>query len=141
MKLSDPIFGVILLILTGAILILAVNVLPASSSDNSGEEASVAYNFADNGKTMTVKRNTIFEIDLEENPTTGYSWNITAPAGLKSLGDTYNKDSELMGAGGVHSWKYKAENAGVYKFSGIYRRPWETTADDKTFDITIKVIE
>jgi inhibitor of cysteine peptidase len=106
---------------------------------NSGTVKTIT--FQDNGKTITMKKGDIFEVKLEENPTTGYSWATSVTQGLKALDDSYVRQSDLLGAGGIHTWKIKATGTGIQKFSAIYKRPWEQTAQDKSFQVTIMVVE
>jgi inhibitor of cysteine peptidase len=102
--------------------------------------AQSTYTGSDNGKTITVKTGDTFIVKLDENPTTGYSWNLTAGTGLTVIRDQYTPNSTgLVGSGGYHTWTIKAVNNGTYKISGIYKRPWEpATNSDRRFTLTVK---
>jgi len=84
------------------------------------------YAGSDNGKAITVKSGETFTVKLDENPTTGYSWNMTVGDGLKVVSDRYvaNKTG-LIGSGGYHVWTIQATKAGTYQIKGVYKRPWE----------------
>lgn len=99
------------------------------------------YNESANGSTITVPLNGTFAVVLLENPTTGYSWNMTVTSGLVITNDTFNAPkSGLVGAGGSHEWDLKAIKTGQQKFSGVYKQPWmNTTANDTTFALWVNV--
>ncbi|WP_370576005.1 protease inhibitor I42 family protein [Methanomethylovorans sp.] len=95
-----------------------------------------------NGTSADVKIGELVTIRLEENPTTGYSWNMSFTDGLEVATDQFISSTEtgLAGAGGFHEWTIQADSAGQYKVSGIYKRPWESvTGDEDTFNFTLNV--
>jgi inhibitor of cysteine peptidase len=82
-------------------------------------------------KTMAV--GTSFMVMLQENPTTGYSWNVSVTSGLNITNDTYiPPTSGLAGAGGIHTWSVLTTKTGIQEFSGIYMRPWENVTGNET---------
>lgn len=101
------------------------------------------FNKVDNGSINEVKQGCTIYIDLPENPTTGYSWEMDT-GGLTLVSDEYIADSKtegMMGAGGIHKWELLADNKGTYQIKGIYKRPWEeTTPDDETWSVTVNVV-
>jgi len=90
-----------------------------------------------------VKGDTIV-IMLEENPTTGYSWNLSAGSGLALLDDQYVQDPAvegMTGAGGVRNWTFEVTEDGVQNVSAIYKRSWENiTGDEDIFELTVEVV-
>ena len=96
----------------------------------------------DNGKTVDVSKGCEIRVELSENPTTGYTWELTAP-GLTYVSDEYVADANtegLVGAGGVHIFTYTADNTGTHTIDGIYKRSWEeTSTDDTTWSATVVV--
>ena len=103
--------------------------------------AMATYSAADNGKTISMKGGEAILVALDENPTTGYSWNVTASPGLKIVEDKYIAPQPgLMGAGGAHQWQIHATGTGTMQFDAVYKRPWEaTTGNESTFHLTINV--
>ncbi|WP_445474854.1 protease inhibitor I42 family protein [Methanococcoides methylutens] len=97
-----------------------------------------------NASEISIEQNGIIVLKLEENPTTGYSWNLTVPEGLKLIGDNFviaPGDEGLVGAGGIHEWELQAETEGTYEISAIYKRLWEnTTGEEDTFSMTVIVL-
>ncbi|WP_292464453.1 protease inhibitor I42 family protein [Methanolobus sp.] len=83
-------------------------------------------------------------IELQENPTTGYSWNLSASSGLSLVNDTYvqhSADEGLTGVGGVHVWTFDLIENGVQNISAVYKRPWEDiTGEEDAFELTVNVV-
>lgn len=85
------------------------------------------YTEEDNGSTVQEGLGQQFDVRLAENPTTGYSWNLTLSDGLSLIRDEYIPGSgpeQRPGAGGIRSFSLKAEEQGEQAVSGEYRRPW-----------------
>ncbi len=104
--------------------------------------AQGTYTDSDNGKTILVKGGDTFTVRLEENPSTGYSWNLTVGNGLRLVKDRYVPGTtSMIGSGGIHEWTIKAIGNGTSGIAGIYKRPWEPgSGGDKRFSMTIKVV-
>lgn len=102
----------------------------------------------DNGKTIKIKKGESFCLRLKENPSTGYSWQLSLSKGLSLFNTEYyppdsSKSSQRLtvGASGLHSWKIKAIAKGSQQVKVIYRRSWEKeTGREQTFKVNVKVI-
>lgn len=96
-----------------------------------------------NGTTIAVPLNTTLTLELAENPSTGYSWNLTTTSGLRVTSDEYipaSANATVVGAGGIHRWQILTVATGLQEITGAYRRPWETpTADATTYSVEISV--
>ncbi|MEL4305654.1 protease inhibitor I42 family protein [Methanococcoides sp. LMO-2] len=107
-------------------------------------ESGSVFTENENGNEISIEQNGLIVIKLEENPTTGYSWNLTIPEGLTLVGDEFvtdQGDEEIVGAGGIHEWELQADSEGAYEISAIYKRPWEnTTGEEDTFSMTVTVL-
>ncbi|NTU99924.1 MAG: protease inhibitor I42 family protein [Methanoregulaceae archaeon] len=99
------------------------------------------YNESENGITEAMALGSSFKVMLDENPTTGYSWNVSVTSGLNITDDTFiPPTSGLMGAGGVHSWTVLTTKTGLQEFSGTYMRPWENkTGNETTYLLKVNV--
>ena len=102
-----------------------------------------AYTAADNHATVAARVGEQLTVTLAENPTTGYQWDMKAGPGLTLVSDQFigpsPSPSPLEGAGGTHSWVFRANAAGTLTLTGLYVRPWE--ADGKSaadFSLTIE---
>ncbi|MCL7413672.1 MAG: protease inhibitor I42 family protein [ANME-2 cluster archaeon] len=95
-----------------------------------------------NGSNMELKTGDIFYINLNENPTTGFSWQMNTTDGLVVVSDEYiAPDTGLVGAGGVHEWEMRAVAPGTQQVTAVYRRSWEdVTGDEQIFGFTIEVV-
>ena len=101
-----------------------------------------AYGIGDSGRVVTASKGDSIAVNLQENPSTGYSWQITASDGLTQTGDQYLQDNPVpfrVGAGGTHVWNFRVTGSGVQHISAVYQRPWESKAPAKTFSLTIQV--
>ncbi|MBI5320498.1 protease inhibitor I42 family protein [Bradyrhizobium sp.] len=75
-------------------------------------------------------------VELEENPSTGYRWEVDAKASsnlpILRIGDRGFSEREggkrLLGAPGIHRWSIEAASAGTARVIFVYRRPWEDKA-------------
>lgn len=80
------------------------------------------------GGTFTIATGDLFEVSLEENPTTGYQWhpepreeNILTPQG-----DDYTAVSNAaFGGGGTRSFTFRADSTGSARIAFVLRREWE----------------
>lgn len=99
------------------------------------------FNETNYNETVTLPAGSEITISLDENPTTGFSWNVTSSVGLDYVNDTYiAPETGLVGAGGVHVWEYLAAEEGSAEFSAIYKRPWENkTGDETTFSMAFVI--
>ena len=126
---------VILFLLDGIPAMASRPVEPASpDAVKVGEE--------DNGGTVEIGPNQILLISLESNPSTGYGWypqSMTASI-LRSVGaDEWVPQSGLLGAPGTQVIRYAGIAAGETDLVLYYRRPWETVAPLRTFNLHVKV--
>jgi predicted secreted protein len=99
------------------------------------------YTGKDNGKTFSLTRNAVVRIQLEENPTTGYSWNTAESSGIQVLSSTFLPSAPgRFGAGGIHTWVIKVTGTGTQQFSGVYKQAWmPASADDSKYLLSFTV--
>lgn len=104
----------------------ANSTLPVMTGNITGQKTSSA---------ITLPAGTTTTIELQENPTTGYAWNVTLSPGLLIENNTYLQDkgtADRVGAGGTHQWVVRGVSAGNQTFSAIYKRPWEPATGNET---------
>ena len=118
----------------------ALNVIPAAEG-----KKMVTLTEADNGKTENVTQNTRFAVVLEENPTTGFTWNATLSPGLELQSSDYRQNdapSGMVGVGGTRTWVIIAKDTGDQKFSAVYKRSWEpVTGNETAYTVNIRVVK
>jgi inhibitor of cysteine peptidase len=82
--------------------------------------------------------NESFNITLDSNPTTGYSWTVDFNHKiLKGGKESYSKSRpETMGSGGRQIFTFTPIQEGQTEISAVYKRPWEdSAAEERTFRV------
>ncbi|HTY53164.1 MAG TPA: protease inhibitor I42 family protein [Methanomicrobiales archaeon] len=121
--------------LYGLTLVVEENVCGVSACAVTTPPATVppryhVYTDADSGKTVTEALGETFAVRLAENPSTGYSWNLSLPSGLTLSRDEFipaSTGGQAVGAGGTRSFTLVAAEKGTWNLSAEYRRPWLTS--------------
>lgn len=91
-------------------------------------------------KKITVKKNATFHVKLDENRTTGYTWDAHVTPGLTIIKDDFVRTDKLIGAGGLRVWTIKATDKGRQRFAAVYRRPSkEVSKNDRVYELKVKV--
>ena len=98
-----------------------------------------AENIADSDQAVEVAADGTFEITLDSNPTTGYSWQAEYDETYLELVDrTFEPSSDAIGAGGSETLVFKALRNGDTTVTLEYKRPWEETSiTTESFDVKI----
>ncbi len=124
------------------LLVLGVTMV-LSGCQNPFVKGPVKLTETDAGSTVEMNVGDMLEVMLEGNPTTGYDWEMASgdAAVLEQLGaSTYKADSDLMGAGGQVTLRFKAVAAGQTTLQLVYHRPWETDEPPaQTFEVSVIV--
>lgn len=107
------------------------------------ESVGLELNSADNGKSFQVMVGQKIKIQLDSNPTTGFSWNnATRSKKLKLAGEIYYQSGgTALGSGGVSTATFKAAQVGEGKIVLEYKRSFEDKPPAKTFLVKINVVE
>ncbi|WP_416974233.1 protease inhibitor I42 family protein [Streptomyces sp. 4F14] len=74
-------------------------------------------------------------VELPENPTTGFRWEVRGIEGLELTGDDYTPapapaPTGLVGAGGTRVLRLRAREAGEGRLELVYRRSWEAEGEN-----------
>ena len=112
----------------------------ACGDDDSGGGGGEVYT----SSPIDVSVDDTFTIELEANPSTGYSWELAGPldeAIVVSLGSDHEAgDSDAVGAPGTQKLSFRAVGEGSTTIALQYVRPWETdVAPAETEDFTVNV--
>jgi inhibitor of cysteine peptidase len=112
------------LILASGLTLVAL-LVPAGCGDDSGEESSTTTSTAADSQTFTDPKGPIevvaeseFEIVLDSNPSTGYSWKLAKPlkGGIVEYVDSkYEPDTgseDQVGSGGTEALRFRALESG-----------------------------
>jgi inhibitor of cysteine peptidase len=84
-----------------------------------------------------------FQISLNSNPSTGYSWQWTNQQST-SVVDTFNFNyvsdyPGRIGGGGKEIWNFRGKKKGLDTINLEYKRVWETNPAIETKKIVVKV--
>ncbi len=102
----------------------------------------ITLNETNDGQTVELRGDQIFVIDLEGNPSTGYTWAVAEVDDtiLRQVGEVefepYSPD--LIGSPGRQHIRLRAVAGGQTDLMLAYRRPWETAAPLKTFSVQVQ---
>ena len=113
----------------------AVETVALNESSSTNDTTIADYNVDENITSLNVTVNETVLVQLPENPTTGYTWNVTLTSGLELLNDTYIQDKApegMVGVGGVHEWLIQAIASGEQSFNGIEKQAWEPVSGNET---------
>jgi inhibitor of cysteine peptidase len=103
----------------------------------------VSVGMSHNGSVVQLNAGDTLEVALESNPTTGYSWQIVEidPALLSQEGEVeFEPQSDLVGAGGIETFRFKALAPGEGTLQLNYHRIWEEGVNPlEVFSITVSV--
>ncbi len=100
--------------------------------------------YIDSGQAIDIGVNQEFVIAIGANPTTGYDWEVSLDETILELVEmTYKPaeeaEHEIVGAGGVDYFRFKALKAGETEINMVYKRSWEEEGiDQKVFTINIE---
>jgi inhibitor of cysteine peptidase len=96
-----------------------------------------------NTALVQVNLSTIITVRLQENPTTGFAWNLTTTPGLQIIKDTYvpsDTTGKLVGSGGTRIWDISTVAAGDQKIQAVNKRSWEPASGNETaFSLAVVV--
>jgi inhibitor of cysteine peptidase len=122
------------------ILLVVIAVLGACGSLGADPVKLTAQ---DAGTTLHLKPGETFQIALEGNPTTGYTWEVAPGSGdqVALQGEPeFKADSNALGSGGMMTLQFKAVQQGTAPLKLIYHRTFEPgVAPLQTFEVTVVV--
>jgi C1A family cysteine protease len=122
-------------------LVLAVALLagiPAFAGNMTAAELNVSE--VDAGRQIDLDKAHVLVLNLQANPSTGYSWVVENVDGkvLRQLGDAEFAATKLLGAPTTQIVRFQAVAAGQTMLNLSYRRPWENVKPEKTFSINVR---
>ncbi len=107
------------------------------------QEGNLVVTEEQNTAMVYMNKSDVITVKLQENPTTGYQWNLTNTPGLKIIKDAYvpsDTTGKLVGSGGTHIWDISTVAKGEQKIQAVYKRSWEqTSGNETTFSMTVVV--
>ena len=125
--------------------LLALSLIICSAGATKATGWKNTFSEKDNAQTTSVPKGAAFAVELEGNPTTGYSWSTPAVTGnaVKLDGKVVYKPMAhapgLVGSSGKFIAHFKAEDSGSSTIKMQYARPWEKQPPARTFTLTVTV--
>lgn len=97
---------------------------------------------AASGKTLVLDKPGLLALKLNANPSTGYSWQVSASsAAVTKVGSSFTivrEEEAMVGAPGTEIIFLNVQEPGTYTVNMEYKRPWEKLSLDK-FSFTVVV--
>ncbi|MFW5943114.1 MAG: protease inhibitor I42 family protein [Chloroflexota bacterium] len=125
------------------LLALLVLIVVLSFVELASEPRVVAVTGADAGGLVTLQREDTLELSLVANPATGYTWEVLPAIDpvLEQVGEpVFVADSDLLGAPGVLTLRFRAVARGEQTLELAYRRSWEEgVPPEQTFTVQVVV--
>ncbi len=121
---------------------LLIAMLAGCSSLNVSGASEITVTDDNNGQSITLSPGQYLNVSLKANPTTGYTWEVSEPlAFLQQEGEPqYKAESDLIGAPGRQTFRFKATGTGQGKLVMVYHRPWEKdVAPLATYSLNVTV--
>jgi predicted secreted protein/nitrous oxidase accessory protein NosD len=88
---------------------------------------------------IQAKLNRPFNITLDSNPTTGYTWTVDFDSHFLKENESYqSRPPELIGSGGQQVFTFTPLRSGKTMISAVYKRSWENiVADERSYRVII----
>ena len=111
----------------------------------STEAYKLKYN--NNGQTLELSLGDSVNIELPENPTTGYSWAFfTTPEPqniITNITESYRQENTgdgMVGVGGVKTYSFRATHPGRVVITGYYYRPWDSMTENYVSKVVYNIV-
>lgn len=122
---------------------MAIVTAACGGGTNGGEPHLVPITAEDAGSTVEVVVGDHLQVELESNPSTGFSWvNETreTPALIAVCEPEVVETAEVVGAAGLMQCMFEAREPGEALIELAYRRPWEDEVEpERVFKVTVVV--
>ena len=103
---------------------------------------TVVIDASANGGVVDLNLQDRLELDLDGDPTTGYTWAIVAPQVpvlvIQPLGEPDYQAGSVTGQGGTYTWMFESVAQGQNPLVLEYRNPGQALAV-RTFSVTVNV--
>ena len=109
-----------------------------TTQSNQSEMIQRPFSEVDANQSIVLNTGKTFEIELPENPTTGYAWKmeVSNASIVKEISHSYTAHkSGRLGAAGEGLWTFRTLSVGSADITASYERPWDDN-DEPTKVIT-----
>ena len=128
----------------GAAFVPLANYVVAAPKEEA--KPDMIFTEANDGQTVQAHVGEVFEVRLDSNASTGYSWNVASQEtqALEMLGDPkyVRPTTNAPGAGSQQVFRFKIKRIGATKLVLHYKRPWEQDKPPaQVFSLGLQVAE
>jgi inhibitor of cysteine peptidase len=101
----------------------------------------IVVSHAESGRSVTAAVGDLIKVELSENPTTGFRWEVVSgvPDVVRALRDDYVASGAGMGGGGTRVFCFKVATTGSVEVRMELKRSWETQAPRASFAFRVSV--
>ncbi len=125
------------------------SLLFAACANKPGAGTTTIATETDDGRAVVIPESGILEVELESNPTTGFTWALVGvdESVLEPLSDRRLEtfpvppDAGLIGASSLQQFRFKGLGIGETRLELVYARPPESPSsrDERTFELLVGV--
>ncbi len=136
---------VIIILIIWALLLTSCSALRVQKNQKAPQPKEVQITEKGNscGSTVGLNVGDTLNLVLDGNPSTGYTWEVGFYTNtvVEPLGEAeYQSQSNLVGADGTYTFRFRAIGEGQTQLKMVYHRPFEKDATDlKTCDVTVNI--
>jgi inhibitor of cysteine peptidase len=93
------------------------------------------------GRPIDARQGDVIVLELEENPSTGYSWDLAGLPGFVTIAESSHEAaaSPRLGAPGLRRFRLLTTATGEGTIEGQLRRPWDPTNVAERFSTRLSV--
>jgi inhibitor of cysteine peptidase len=117
---------------------------PSTTSSPTADKINLSMDY--NGRQIELTNGQTFNVTLETNPSTGYSWEVVEfnNSIIQKIGEAVSEpnitEKNMVGAPVMHTFQFEVINTGQTTLKIIYHRIWEKdVAPVNTFSIDLFV--
>ena len=104
------------------------------------EAQKLSISEIDNGKPIQLTKNTLLELSLQTNPSTGYTWQYIQkpnPEVIREMRHFLLPQGKNPGSPSLEYWQYSPVGVGMTQIGLEYKRSWSKEPPLKTFTVNI----
>ena len=96
---------------------------------------------SDLGRPIDIRQGDVIVLELEENPSTGYSWELVDLPAFVTVAESSHETTgpPAMGAPGLRRIRVLAVGTGEGTIEGHLRRPWDRANVAESFSVPVFV--
>jgi inhibitor of cysteine peptidase len=136
-----PVYGGLRVNMKWLAVAMTFFLIVATLACNGNTRREITVSEAQDSQTVQLNVGDTLKVQLEGNPTTGFSWatETLEATVLRQEGEPqYEAESSQLGSGGTYTFTYTVVGKGESSLRLVYRRSWETgVAPEKTYEITV----